>query len=253
MSLKDKRVLITGAARRVGRELALAVARAGGDVVIHYGQSQADANSLNEEIQALGRNAFVLQADLNDPTQVDTLIPRASEHGHLFALVNNAAIFEPLSWQSTSLEAWNHHLMVNLTTPFLLSQAFARLLPSGETGRIVNLLDWRALRPGVDHLPYTISKSALAALTHSLAVALAPHISVNGLALGAVLPPASKPESTNGGVLNMGNAPPDILKNIPARRWAELDEVGQALIFLLEGPSYITGEIIHLDGGRHLV
>jgi NAD(P)-dependent dehydrogenase (short-subunit alcohol dehydrogenase family) len=253
MSLNDKRVLITGAARRVGHELALAIARAGGDVVIHYGQSQADAQSLCEEIQAMGREAFVLQADLDDLSQVSTLIPRASEHGHLFALVNNAAIFEPLSWQSTTLEAWNHHLMVNLTTPFLLSQAFARLLPFGETGRIVNLLDWRALRPGADHLPYTISKSALAALTRSLAVALAPQISVNGLALGAVLPPVTKLDSAAGGTPDRNDASPNFLKNIPAGRWADLDEVGQSLIFLLDGPSYITGEIIHIDGGRHLV
>ncbi len=241
MSLIDKLVLITGAARRVGRELALAVARAGGDVVIHYGHSQPDAQGLRDEIEALGRHAFLLQADLNDASQVNTLIPLASEHGHLFALVNNAAIFETLTWQSTSLEAWNHHLMVNLTTPFLLSQAFARLLPSGETGRIVNLLDWRALRPAADHLPYTISKSALVALTRSLAVALAPPISVNGLALGAVLPPSG------------GSVPPNILNNVPAGRWADLDEVGQALIFLLDGPAYITGEIIHIDGGRHLI
>jgi NAD(P)-dependent dehydrogenase (short-subunit alcohol dehydrogenase family) len=253
MSLKNKRVLITGAARRVGRELSLAVARAGGDVVIHYGQSQADAQSLCEEIQALGRKAYVLQAELNDPSQVDTLIPRASEYGHLFALVNNAAIFEPLSWQGTTLEAWNHHLMVNLTVPFLLSQAFALHLPSGETGRIVNLLDWRALRPGADHLPYTISKSALAALTQSLAVALAPRITVNSLALGAILPPVTKPDFATGGTPNKGEEPPDILKHIPAGRWADMDEVGQALIFFLEGPSYITGEIIHIDGGRHLV
>jgi len=241
MSLDHKLVLITGAARRVGRQLALTVARAGGDVVIHYGQSQADAQSLCEEIQAMGKKAFLLQADLKDPSQVGTMIPRASEHGHLFALVNNAAIFETISWQSTTLEAWNHHLMVNLTTPFILSQAFARLLPTGEPGRIVNLLDWRALRPGADHLAYTISKSALAALTCSLAVALAPNISVNGLALGAVLPPSE------------GVEPPNILKNVPAGRWANLDEVGQTLIFLLEGPAYITGEIIHVDGGRHLV
>jgi len=241
MSLKNKRVLITGAARRIGRELALAVARAGGDVVVHYGQSQADAQSLSEEIHALGRNAYVLQADLNDPSQVDTLIPRASEHGSLFALINNAAIFEPFNWESTTLDDWNRHLWVNLTVPFLLSQAFARLLPSGETGRIVNLLDWRALRPGADHLPYTISKSALVALTRSLAVALAPNITVNGLAPGTILPPVT------------GITLPNILENVPAGRWANMDEVGQALIFLLEGPAYITGEIIHMDGGRHLV
>jgi NAD(P)-dependent dehydrogenase (short-subunit alcohol dehydrogenase family) len=234
-------VLITGAARRVGRELALAVAQAGGDVVLHYGHSQAEAQSLCEEIQALGRNAFLLQADLDDPVQVSTLIPRAKEYGMLFALVNNAAIFQSLDWQTSTLENWNHHLMVNLTTPFLLSQGFAHYLPPDGTGRIINLLDWRASRPAADHLPYTISKSALAALTHSLAIALAPRITVNGLALGAVLPPSE------------GGAPPNILKNVPAGRWADLAEVGQALIFLLDGPAYITGEIIHVDGGRHLV
>ena len=241
MPLTDKLVLVTGAALRVGRELALAVARAGGDVVIHYGHSDSAARSLVEEIQALGRKAYLLQADLEDPAQVSKLIPQASEFGSLSGLVNNAAIFQSLNWQTTTIEAWNQHLMVNLTTPFLLSQAFAKQLPPEATGRIVNLIDWRALRPGADHLPYTISKSALAALTQSLAIALAPRITVNGLALGAVLPPSE------------GVAPPNILKNVPANRWADLAEVGQALIFLLDGPAYVTGEIIHIDGGRHLV
>jgi len=241
MSLDGKLILITGAARRVGRQLALAVARAGGDVVIHYGRSQDEANSLGEEIRALGRQAYSVQGDLNDPAQVSTLIPNASEHGPLYALVNNAAIFEAHSWEDTSLDDWNRHLMINLTTPFLLCQAFAKCLPPDANGRIVNMLDWRALRPGADHLPYTISKSALAALTQSLAVALAPNISVNGLALGVVLPPS------------VGEAPANILKNVPAGRWAELDEVGESLVFLLEGPAYITGEIIYVDGGRHLV
>lgn len=241
MSLDGKLVLITGAALRVGRHLALTVARAGGDVVVHYGHSQDEARSLRDEIQSMGGRGFLLQADLSDPAQVEGLVPKAFEFGSLYALVNNAAIFESLSWQATTLENWNHHLMVNLTTPFLLSQSFARLLTPEGKGRIVNLLDWRALRPSADHLPYTISKSALAALTHALAVALAPSISVNGLALGAVLPPST------------GETPPNILKNVPAGRWADLDEVGQALLFLLDGPEYITGEIIHVDGGRHLV
>jgi pteridine reductase len=241
MSLNNKLVLITGAARRVGRELALAIARSGGNVVIHFGQSQAEAQRLSAEIEAMGRKAFLLQADLNDPKQVETLVPCARDHGPLFALINNAAIFESLSWETSTLEDWNRHLMVNLTVPFLLCQAFARLLPPDETGRIINLLDWRALRPGADHLPYTISKSALAALTRSLAIAFAPRITVNGLALGAILPPI------DGAVL------PKMIEKVPAGRWAHLDEVSQALIFLLEGPSYITGEIINIDGGRHLV
>jgi NAD(P)-dependent dehydrogenase (short-subunit alcohol dehydrogenase family) len=237
----NRLVLITGGARRIGRSLALAVARAGSDVVIHYGQSQDEAENVRAEIEALGRKAILLQADLEDPAHVSTLIPRILEHGPLYGLVNNAAIFSPIDWDSTRLEDWNRHIMVNLTAPFLLSQAFARALRPGESGRIINLLDWRALRPGPDHLPYTISKSALVALTRSLAAALAPQINVNGLALGAILPPSE------------GKTAPNVLDKVPAGRWASLEEVSQALIFLLDGPAYITGEILHIDGGRHLL
>jgi NAD(P)-dependent dehydrogenase (short-subunit alcohol dehydrogenase family) len=159
----------------------------------------------------------------------------------LVGLVNNASIFEPLSVKETSLEAWQRHLDINLTAPFLLSQAFADCLPAGNRGKIINLLDWRALRPGPDHFPYTISKAALASMTRALGAALAPHITVNGLALGAILPPSH------------GKVNPDLLKSVPAGRWAHLDELRAAFLFLLTGPDYITGEIIHLDGGRHLV
>ena len=241
MSLDGKRVLITGAARRVGRALALAVAAAGGDLIIHFSQSQPEAESVRDQVIALGRKALILWADLDDPQQAADLIPRALEHGPLFALVNNASIFEPLTWEDTTLESWERHLRVNLTAPFLLSQAFARSLPQDAAGRIVNLLDWRALRPAADHLPYTISKAALAALTHSLAAALAPCVTVNGLALGAILPPSD------------GAAVNTILEKVPAQRWAELDEVAQALLFLLDGPAYLTGDILYLDGGRHLI
>ncbi|HEX7621450.1 MAG TPA: SDR family oxidoreductase [Anaerolineales bacterium] len=241
MSLNGKTVLITGGALRIGRSLALAVAQAGGDVVLHFGKSRKEAESAQSEIETIGRKAFILQADLEDAAQAATLISRAREHATMFALVNNASIFEPIGWENTSLEQWNRAMMVNLTTPFLLSQAFARSLEPAGVGRIVNLIDWRALRPGSDHLPYTISNAGLAALTQSLAITLAPRITVNGLALGAILPPSNgAPTKVN-------------LEQIPARRWANLEEVGQALIFLLDGPAYITGEIIHVDGGRHLV
>jgi NAD(P)-dependent dehydrogenase (short-subunit alcohol dehydrogenase family) len=241
MTLAGKLILITGSARRIGRALALSVARAGGDVIIHHTHSPADAEKTQAEIQALGRKAQILAADLVDPEQAASLIGRATAHGPLFGLVNSAAIFEPLSWKATNLEAWQNHLAINLTAPFLLSQAFAKSLEPGAVGRIVNILDWRALRPGPDHLPYTVSKAALAALTQSLAAALAPAITVNGLALGAILPPSD------------GAASADILKNVPAGRWADLEEVGQTLLFFLDGPAYVTGEIIHVDGGRHLI
>jgi len=241
MSLEKKTVLITGAALRIGRSLSLAVAQAGADVILHFGKSQMEADSLKKEIEALGRKAFLLQADLADSAQAATLIDRAREHSPLFALVNNASIFEPHGWADTSLELWNRSLAVNLTAPFLLSQAFARSIEPNKAGRIVNLMDWRALHPRPDHLAYMISNSGLAALTSSLAVALAPRITVNGLALGAVLPPGDgSPANVN-------------LERVPSRRWATLEEVGQALIFLLDGPAYITGEVLHVDGGRHLV
>ena len=243
MTLSGKTILITGAAKRIGRSLALTVARAGADVIIHFGNSRKDAESAQSEIQALGRKAFLLQADLADPIQAAGLMARAREFGSVSALVNNAAIFEPLSWDNCNLDDWNEHLMINLTVPFLLSQAFARSTEPKGNRRIINLLDWRAERPGPDHLPYTISKAALAALTRSLAVALAPDVTVNGLALGAVLPANASD----------GKTADDILDQIPAHRWADMEEVGEALLFLLDGPTYITGEIIHVDGGRHLL
>ena len=241
MSLNGKTVLITGGAKRIGRSLALAIARAGGDLVIHYHQSEDEADSLLAEVKALGRKALSLKADLSDPAQAAGLIQRAAGGGPLFALVNNASVFEPLSWDNTRLEDWNRTLAVNLTAPFMLSQAFARTLQPEETGRIVNLLDWRVERPGSDHLPYMISNAGLAALTRSLAVALAPQISVNGLALGAILPPSTGSQAAN------------LMAQIPARRAGLLEEIGQALIFLLDGPAFMTGEILSLDGGRHLV
>lgn len=237
--LLHKTVLVTGAARRIGHRLALACARAGADVVIHHAHSDSDAESLRAEISGLDRQAWVLKEDLTDSSQAESLIPLINCITPIHFLINNAAIFEPLSLDSASLDDWNRHLALNLTAPFLLSQAFAR--QADEGARIVNILDWRAMRPTADHFPYTVSKSALAAMTQSLATALAPKVTVNGLALGAILPPSD------------GNASPDITKNIPMKRWAVEGEIEQALIFLLTCPAYITGEIIHVDGGRHLV
>ena len=239
--LVDKTILVTGAARRLGRLLALACARAGADVVIHHGHSAQQALEVQKEITSFGRRARILVSDLSQAGQVSRLISQANEFSPLYGLVNSAAIFEPLSLEQTSLADWERHMAINLTAPFLLSQAFAKQIPDQAEGRIVNILDWRALRPGADHLPYTVSKAALAAATQSLAIALAPRITVNALALGAVLPPAH--ESAN----------EEIVSHVPARRWGEAQEVEQALLFLLAGPAYITGEIIHVDGGRHLI
>lgn len=239
IDLKGKTILVTGAARRVGRLFALACGRAGADVILHHGHSPTEAELLRDELASLGRQAWVITADFSHPEGVSKLIDQANALSPLYGLVNSASIFEPLSMQETSLDDWNRHLNINLTAPFLLSQAFAKHV---KDGRIVNILDWRALRPGADHFPYTVTKSALAAMTKSLAIALAPNIIVNGLALGAILPPSDNPSASE-----------KVIEAVPAKRWSEASEVEEAFLFLLTGPAYITGEIIHLDGGRHLV
>lgn len=238
-TLNGKTILITGAARRIGRLFALACARAGADIIIHHSHSADEAQQVKNEIESIGHSAHILASDFGTPDSVSRLISQANDIAPLYALVNNAAIFEPLTFDDTTLEDWNRHLNINLTAPFLLSQEFARRT---QEGRIINIVDWRALRPAADHFPYTISKAALAAMTKSLAVTLAPRITVNGLALGAILPPADNVSASE-----------KIVENVPAKRWSEADEVEDALLFLLTGPAYITGEIIHVDGGRHLV
>ena len=239
--LKGKRIFITGAGVRIGRSLSLAAAREGADLTIHYHQSKTPAEQLSEEVQALGRSADIVQADFSSPEKTKSFAEALFQSQEIDAVINNASVFFDLDWNESTIEDWTLHQHVNLTAPFLISQAFARTLPAGRKGRIVNMLDWRALRPGPDHFPYTISKAGLAALTRSLAISLGPNITVNGIALGAILPPSD------------GGEVEDLVSGLPNPRWADLAEVEDTLLFLLSGPDYITGEIIHLDGGRHLI
>lgn len=241
MKLSGKIILITGAAKRVGKAMALSIAEAGGEVILHYNTSSAEAQQTQHEIQSLGAKCHLLQADLTDRTATQTLIERSIEISPLFALVNNASRYASLSLHETDLQTWDEHLEIHLTAPFLLSRAFAQHL-NGSHGRIINMLDWQALRPNGTRFAYITSKAAMTSLTQSLAQALAPNITVNGLALGAILPPSE-------GELDEGKK---LLEKIPAGRWATLKDVTDSLLFLLTGPDYITGEILHVDGGRHL-
>lgn len=241
INLTGKKIIITGSARRIGKELALVSAKSGASVVLHHNNSLKEVSETASKIQEMGGEVEIIRANFSSPeTAIQGFKDIFKESGNIYALVNNAAIFKPVNFGNTSLEDWQIHMNVNLTMPFLLSQSFARSLGK-MNGRIINILDWRALRPGYDHFPYTISKSALAALTQSAALSLAPNIQVNGIALGAILPPSD------------GGQDDDIISKVPAERWATIDELKEAFLFLLQGPEYITGEIIHLDGGRHLV
>ncbi len=243
MNSKKRIAVITGGVRRIGQLLAFTLAEQGFNLVLHYSRHSAETDKTIEVCENLGAKVIPVQADFQFPDEAKKVF-KASQllEEPAEVLINNAAIFEPVKFLETSLEVWQSHQNINLTAPFLLSQLFARQLPADREGRIINILDWRALRPGKDHFPYTISKAGLSALTKATALALAPRISVNGIAFGAILPPSDNPEQSD-----------SLLKNVPAGRWADLDEVSRIVMFLINGPSYITGEIVHLDGGRHLV
>jgi pteridine reductase len=241
-SLEGHTALVTGAGRRLGRAFALGLAAAGANLAVHYHGSEAGAQETAAKARGEGVEAVTFQANLGDVVQAAGLINQVSESmGVVDILVNSASVFEPLGPDDTDLDAWMRHMRINLTSPFFLTQAFARRLEGGP-GSVVNILDWRALRPGPDHFPYTVSKAGLAAVTRSLAQAYAPQIRVNALALGAILPPSDA----------SGNDPDRPIEAVPAERWGTVDEAVEALLFLAGGPAYVTGQILYVDGGRHL-
>jgi len=241
--LAGSAALVTGGARRIGRALCLALAQEGATVVVHYGTSKAAAAATVAELEAFGGQAFPLQGDLADPVIAAELPARAAAVAGrpLDILVNNASVFAQGSPESTTREQWDENQAVNLRAPFLLAQAFAAQIPAGGSGNIINLNDFRAIKPGADHFAYTVSKAGLHGLTRSLALALAPSIRVNELALGAVL----APEAASQDYIHTLKA------QIPTGRFPSLDEVCHAMLFLLENKA-ITGQTLFVDGGRHL-
>jgi len=241
MRLNNRKVLITGGAKRIGRILSLLVAKEGGEVIIHHNNSIAEAKTLLNDIQDLGQTAVIYQADFSDLESTREFIDQVFDSHEIDAVINNASIFSNLNWETTTSVEWQKHQSVNLETPFMISQAYSKSLIEGNKGKIINMLDWRALKPGADHLPYTISKAGLAALTKSLAISLAPNLTINGIALTAIPPPRDSASVST------------ITEGLPIPRWATTSELEDTIMFLLSGPEYITGEIIHLDGGRHLV
>ncbi len=238
--LKGKTILITGAARRLGRAMAIAVAEEGANVVIHYGKSQEEAEEVADKVRELGTQAWVFCRDLGNLNEVESFIDEVFQITPINALVNSAAIFENRNIYETDLDTWQRHIDIIFTSAYILSKNFAKNYENDD-GRIVNILDWRALQPGTDHFAYTMAKAGLAAMTRSLALTFAPRISVNGIALGAILAPSDNIHNDN------------IIENVPLKRWSKISEVTQTLLFLLSGSGYITGNIIHVDGGRHIL
>lgn len=242
--------LVTGGARRLGRAMVLALARAGRDVAIHYNGSGDEAEQVAAEARALGVRAQVFAADLLDLDAAEALVPRVTDAmGQLSVLVNNASIFEHDTLATATRESWDRHLGSNLRAPFILSQAFAAQAPKADRSGaepvaqalIVNMVDQRVLKPTPEFLTYAIAKAALWDMTRMLAQALAPDIRVNAIGPGPTLRGARQTEDAfarqRGATI--------------LQRGADPEDVAATLTYLLAAKA-VTGQMICVDGGQHL-
>jgi NAD(P)-dependent dehydrogenase (short-subunit alcohol dehydrogenase family) len=235
-------VLITGAAQRIGRAIALGLAADGWSVAVHYRASGAPAEARVGEIAHAGGHAVALAADLADEAAVAALVPRAvAALGPLGCLVNNASAFENDTAATADRASWDVHLEVNLRAPYVLMQRFAAQLPAAASGAIVNMLDQRVWSLTPYFVSYTVSKAALWTLTQTMALALAPRIRVNGIGPGPTLP---SPRQSAAQFERQ-------CASLPLRRGASPEEIAAAVRFILDAPA-LTGQMIALDGGQHL-
>ena len=237
MNLKNKSVLITGAAVRIGRGLAEALAGRGCRLALHCNHSLAEAEALAGQLRSNGCRAIVIKCDLLKPRAGEILIKRAFQAlGRLDILVNNAAVFSKESLVTSTEKQIRETLELNLMAPIMMTRAFAKIIGKGK---IINILDRRivGVEPGL--AAYLLSKKALADFTKIAALELSPHITVNGIAPGPVLAPTKTSAREKAGKIPLGKRP-------------TIADVAEAVIFLLQNDS-ITGEIIFVDGGQHLL
>jgi NAD(P)-dependent dehydrogenase (short-subunit alcohol dehydrogenase family) len=243
MKPATRSVLITGAAKRLGRAIALHLAASGWSVAVHYNSSQAEAEETVAALHEKGVHAAAINADLTMEDDTERLIERAREAvGPLTALVNNASVFENDTLATMTRESWDKHIEANLRAPLVLSRNFAEQVPEGQEGAIVNLLDQRLLKPTPQFLSYGVSRAGLHWLTITLAQALAPRIRVNGVAPGPTLRNERQSEAhftrqQESTILGRGADPVD---------------VAEAVRYLLDARA-VTGQMIAVDGGQHLI
>ena len=237
--------LVTGAARRLGRAIALALARDGWDIGVHYGESEEQARRTADDIRELGRQAVCLKARLEDEAAVGGLIRRLSEQiGPVCGLVNNASRFVHDDIDTVDAASLTAHLLPNLVAPLLLSQAFFRALGADATdGVIVNLLDQKLYNPNPDFLSYTVAKAGLAAATTLLAQAMAPRVRVVGVAPGLTFPSYLQ----DGPAFERAHA-----RYSPLGRSSTPEDVAAAVVFAMNNRS-MTGTVLQVDGGQHLL
>ncbi|HKU20709.1 MAG TPA: SDR family NAD(P)-dependent oxidoreductase [Terriglobales bacterium] len=240
--LRGKAALVTGGARRIGREIALALAAAGADVAITYLESAREARQTAEDIRRLGVRALALACDVRQEKSVRNAVKTvAREFGGLDVLVNNAAIYETVAFEKITLRRWDEMFAVNARGPFLMSQAALKPLRQRQ-GRIIHLGSLGGLRPWATHAHYCASKAALTMLTEVMAKALAPELAVNCVAPGMI----DLGDGRDAALLRrVGN-------KTPMQRNGKADEVVRAVLFFATAPRFITGQVLAVDGGLGL-
>lgn len=240
MDLSGRVILITGAAQRVGRALALGLSQRGATLILHYNRSKSQALKLAKELPG---ESHLIKADLSGPhiqTVSRKLIREASKKAkRIDVLINNASVFYPTPLQKISQKDWNHIFTVNLAAPFFLSDEAAKIMLKQKSGHIINLLDATVERPAIKYIPYAISKVALEVATRGLARALAPTVRVNGVAPGPILPvkgasPSERKKAAGRALLKRYGKPADLLA---------------AVELLLREDSFMTGSVLTVDGG----
>lgn len=233
------KALVTGGARRLGRDIALALARRGADVVIHFRHSEDEARGTCEAIAHEGVRAWAVRANLANAADAERAFHEAEEiSGGINLLINNASVFEPSTLADFSEEDLARNVRINAMAPLWLSRALARM---NRPASIVNLLDTRVIGPDDKHAAYHLSKRMLLTLTRMMAREYAPQVRVNAVAPGLILPP----EGLDNDYLE------SLARDLPLQRYGSAADVAAAVVFLAESP-FVTGQIIYVDGGRHL-
>jgi pteridine reductase len=239
-SLEGKVALVTGAAKRLGRAVALRLAEEGAEVVVHYRNSQPEAQDAVREIEKLGRRAVAVAAELGNVAEIKRLFDEATKQfGRLDILVNSAANFLPASMISTTAEVWDAVLDTNLRAPFFCAQAAAPWLKRTH-GVIINFADTGGLLGWTGYIPHSVSKAGVIMLTKALAKALAPEVRVNAIAPGTITLEGDPPQLES-----------DFIKRAPLRRSGRPADITDTVVFVVHS-QFITGQVLVVDGGRTL-
>ncbi len=243
MKLKDKVAIVTGGAIRIGRAITLQLAQAGCNILLHYNRSVADALQTQSDARAMGVEVELFSADLSQPDTPQTLIEAAVERfGRVDILINSAAVYPSNdTFFDTDVDLFDFLMAINLRAPFLLSQAFAKTI-GDQQGKIINITDARVSRSQPDHFIYRLTKLSLSAMTKMTPQVVCPNITVNGIALGAMLPPPDAPDNY---------FEQTVIPRIPIRQAGSAELVAETAVFLLT-QDFINGDIITLDGGEFL-